>query len=107
MDKLKNIVVLKNLPSNLIDEALLILKPNQKIKSIEYSPRQIDGQSDVNSQDYIIKEAEMVISSYLNKNDITGNRKIEKLEKTNKRLKLTSIILSGIIILELAINVFL
>ena len=28
-DDMKNMVVLKNLPSNIVDEAIVILKPNQ------------------------------------------------------------------------------
>ena len=33
--KLKNMVVLKNLPSNLIEEAIVILKSNKKVKKLE------------------------------------------------------------------------
>ena len=32
---MKNIVVLKDLPSNIIDEAIVILKDNSKIKTLE------------------------------------------------------------------------
>ena len=31
-NQMKNMIVLKNLPSNLIDEAFIILKNNKKIK---------------------------------------------------------------------------
>ena len=31
-NKMKNMIVLKNLPSNIVDEAFVILKPNSKIK---------------------------------------------------------------------------
>ena len=34
--KMKNMVVLKDLPSNLIDEAIIILKPNKRIKKVDY-----------------------------------------------------------------------
>ena len=30
--KLKNMVVLKNLPSNIVDEAIIVLKTNKKVK---------------------------------------------------------------------------
>ena len=33
--KLKNMVVLRNLPSNLVDEAIIVLKSNKKIKKLE------------------------------------------------------------------------
>ena len=32
--KMKNMVVLKNLPSNMIEEAIVIFKENSKIKAI-------------------------------------------------------------------------
>ena len=32
---LKNMVVLKNLPSNIVEEAIVILKTNKKVKKLE------------------------------------------------------------------------
>ena len=32
---LKNMVVLKNLPSNIVEEAIVILKSNKKVKQVE------------------------------------------------------------------------
>ena len=32
---LKNMVVLKNLPSNIVDEAIIILKASKKIRKVE------------------------------------------------------------------------
>lgn len=32
---MKNMLVLKNLPSNIVDEAIIILKENKKIKKFE------------------------------------------------------------------------
>ena len=33
--KLKNMVVLKNLPSNLVEEAIIILKSNKNVRRLE------------------------------------------------------------------------
>ena len=33
--KLKNMVVLKNLPSNIVDEAIIVLKANKKVKKLQ------------------------------------------------------------------------
>ena len=33
MEDMRNIVVLKDLPSNLVEEAIIVLKQNQKIKN--------------------------------------------------------------------------
>ena len=35
IENMKNMVVLKNLPSNIVDEAIVILKPNVKLKSLD------------------------------------------------------------------------
>ena len=39
-NQMKNIIVLKNLPSNIVDEAFIILKNNKKIKSLERIEKQ-------------------------------------------------------------------
>ena len=36
---MKNMIVLKNLPSNIVDEAFVILKPNSKIKVEDYAEK--------------------------------------------------------------------
>ena len=36
MEDMRNIVVLKDLPSNLVEEAIIVLKQNQKIKKPKY-----------------------------------------------------------------------
>ena len=105
MDNLKNIVVLKNLPSNLIDEAFFILKPNQKIENIEYTPKR--NETVGGTKDYVVKEAEMIISSYLNKNNNNDIKKkeIDELKKKNKKLKVISISLGIITFIVTIINV--
>ena len=35
VSNMKNMVVLKNLPSNIIDEAIVVLKSNTKVKNLE------------------------------------------------------------------------
>lgn len=106
MENLKNMVVLKNLPSNLIDEAFLILKPNQRIESFEYSPKQEEqsGQ-ERNSKEYIVKEAEMVISSYLNKNDIAGKRELQMLKAKNKKLKIATLVFASLTVVVTLIGI--
>lgn len=92
---LKNIVVLKDLPSNLVEEAIVVLKENQKIPKLE--PASTDKkesnsepQKIKNSKDYIIKEAQMLISDYISKIESKNkkeNQSIQKLNKKCKRLK--------------------
>ena len=64
MQNLKNIVVLKDLPSNLIEEALIVLKKNHKTVKLETTNNKIDS----TKEDYIIKEAEMLINTCVNSN---------------------------------------
>ena len=66
---LKNMVVLKNLPSNIVEEAILILKANSKIMQNEkIENKKTEGNDKVKNNkenDYILKEAEMLISNYI------------------------------------------
>lgn len=64
MQNLKNIVVLKDLPSNLIEEAFIVLKKNHKAVKFEPIENKIDNTKD----DYIIKEAEMLVNNCVDNN---------------------------------------
>ena len=106
-EKMKNMIVLKNLPSNILDEAIIVLKDNKKAKSLKKLEKQNNGIiSQEETEDYIIKEAEMVISNYLS--DIENNKKIKnqsmkKLEKKYKKLRNLSIMLGILLILSMII----
>ena len=102
MKNLKNMLVLKNLPSNLIEEAILILKPNQKVKNTEYAVKKFEKGKGENPDEYVVKEAEMLISSYLSRNDISNSKEIKKLERKYKRMKMLTVFL-GIIIISIII----
>lgn len=71
--KTKDMVILKNLPSNIVKEAYIVLRPNikQKIDNIyKYS----EGKW----PEYIVQEAENVISNYIS--EIENTKKIRNLE---------------------------
>lgn len=105
-NKMKNIVVLKNLPSNLVEEAIVVLKGN-KVKLPEFIEKKAEAtNSKTNSKEYILKEAEMVISSYLynienNKN--VNKRKAKEIEKKYRRLQFVTIGLFITLVLALAL----
>ncbi|MBQ2916853.1 MAG: hypothetical protein IJE59_01545 [Clostridia bacterium] len=98
-ENMKNMVVLKNLPSNIVDEAIVILKPNIKLKSldkIEKNNKKNKSEKIESSKKYIINEAELLISNYISKieNDRNKNIKINKTIETKcKRLKMVSVFL--------------
>ena len=103
--KMKNMIIIKNLPSNIIDEAFVVLKSNKKIKALERIEKEKENskQGKNNSQNYITKEAEMVISNYLS--DIENSKKIKsqsmkQLEKKYKKLKKLTIMLGILLIIS-------
>ncbi len=114
-DIMKNVIILKNLPSNLIDEAIVIVKDKKKIKDINYSEFIKDGgekfSSSANKQTsnrviqgymkeedlkkledtkkeerkYVIKEAEIVVTNYLSK--IDNKMPEKKIKRLEKSYK--------------------
>lgn len=87
-NKMKNMVVLKNLPSNIVEEAFVILKSNINIK--EYQMNTVEKKKEkgkkednitIAKEDYIVKEAEAVVASYISKME-----RPKELEKKNKKL---------------------
>ncbi len=110
ISNMKNIVVLKNLPSNLVDEAIVILKSNKNAKKLEYADKTTKAEftESVNTKDYMVKEAELVISNYISK--IENNKKSKtpntRIEKKYKKLKAYSIFASLILILCIIKSIF-
>ena len=76
---LKNIVVLKNLPSNFIEEAFVILKSNKAAMKLEKIEK---------NKDYVLKEAEMVISNYISNIENPNTNKSDKLKANRKYIRL-------------------
>ena len=53
-EKMKNMIILKNLPSNIVDEAIIVLKDNKKAKSLKKLEKQNNGIiSQEETEDYI------------------------------------------------------
>ncbi len=108
-DSLKNIVVLKNLPSNIVDEAIIILKPNKKIKKPEIVDKKINNANcdkEAQNNKHVINEAEMLVNNYIskleksdNKINVNNNFK-EKYNRLKKYAFVSSIILMMSIILH-------
>jgi len=104
VSNMKNMVVLKNLPSNIIDEAIIVLKSNKKVKNLEkiVNYKTCDDNSEnKNEEEYIIKEAELLVNDYICK--IEDNKKEEK--KVNvKKLKRWAYISTVVALLEFFIR---
>lgn len=112
----KNMVILKNLPSNIVEEAIVVLKANIKVKNNEKIDKNVKEKNKSNVEEnneknigkigddnYILKEAEMLIANYINKVEQKNEQK-KNIEKTInqkcKKMKKRIILLSLIIFLE-------
>lgn len=106
---MKNMVVLKNLPSNIIEEAIIIFKETQKIKEKELIDKCNKGnyiEKQSKSKEYILKEAEMLVTDYVRK--IENKKQNEKKEKNitgkYKGLKIYCIVATVLLVISLGIN---
>ena len=89
INKLNNIVFLKDLESNIIEEAFEVLKEKVKINNIKENCK-LKEKNEVN----ILKEAEILINSKLDENNIEFEKfKLKTLEKKYKRIKIINILL--------------
>lgn len=97
---MKNMVVLKNLPSNMVEEAIIIFKETQKVKQKELidKGKEIDSEEmQPKSKEYILKEAEMLVTDYINKIEnkkkLSNNKNVENKYKNLKKYCIASTVL--------------
>ena len=98
---MKNMIVLKDLPSNIVEEAIVILKTNKKIKKLEKINKVTKvetSKKDSKDKDYILKEAEMLVNNYIYEIE-EGKKEKDKKNKKSK-LKKYNFIITVIAILE-------
>ena len=101
-NKIKNTIVLRGMASNVVDEAIVILKPHIKIKKTQVVNNIREKN---NSKEMILKEAEHIVSEYVNKISVKEieNEKI-KLERKVKKLKIISFMFFIILIITIFIK---
>ncbi len=109
--KLKNMVVLRNLPSNIIDEAIVVLKTNKKVKKlqkIEQKNKIKNSENENKDKDYILKEAEMLLNSYISKVENNDKRNIfnKDVNKKYNKLKNYAIAITIFSILQAIVIIF-
>lgn len=99
--KLKNSIVLRGMSSNIVDEAIVILKPNVKIKNKELTKNGKFKDKRI-EKNFIVQEAEHVILEYIEKiNERNISNRKRYLENNNKILKISNIIFIIAFILSL------
>lgn len=104
---MKNMVVLKNLPSNMVEEAIIIFKETSKIKARDVinktnSINQIQEKG--KSKDIIFKEAEILINDYVKKIEQQKNKNLFNQKINNKFLKKYSLVVTILCIISLIVN---
>ena len=109
--KLKNIVVLKNLPSNIVDEAIIVLKANKKAKKlqkIEQKKNLINNENEKKDKENILREAEMLVNNYISKIEKNENKNIFNKDAKTKynKLKKYSIAITVMSIIQAIIMIF-
>lgn len=103
---MKNMVVLKNLPSNLVEEAIVILKSSKKVKKLEKIDKNNklkETETVKKEKDYVLKEAEMLVSSYISKLENKQEQKQYVTIKNSKkyiRLKRYAFLSSFVILIQ-------
>ena len=107
MSDFKNTIVLKNIPSNLVEEAIIVLKENKKamrLQKIENKKGTKENIVPIN-KDYVIKEAELVISNYLKTREDEEEKQIQ-ISKNVKylRLKKYAYIATAIIFIQFLVS---
>lgn len=107
-NNMKNIVVLKDLPSNIIEEAIVILKENVNIKNIDKKKEnvKVTAGGKKKSKDYIIKEAESIVASYISNLEKPKELEIfnKKIKKKYKNLQRLTVFFAVIAVLGIVVN---
>lgn len=110
--KKQNTIILRNLPSNLIEEATIVFKNKKTVREIEKAEKERKKQESTiipvknkegKRQSYAIKEAEMVIIDYVSgieEKRKNINLRNNKVNKKYKRLKIYSIATTALFLLE-------
>ena len=127
----RNVIILKNLPSNLVDEAIIVVKDKKKIenyiKESEYkdvinyktgnngviygdiNTESLKKIENIKKEDrkYVIKEAEIVVSNYIKRiEDNLADRKIDRLKKSYKKTKKLNVFLAMTTIISILLAIF-
>lgn len=100
-EKMENIILLKNLPSNIVEEAIVVLKENHKLPAAERK-YMVEEPKKQGGEEYIVKKAEMLVMEYIQKlenrkqkrNTMDWWKKYKQLKKWNYALIVLSIILA-------------
>ena len=98
----KNTITIKNLPSNLIEKAVIVFKDKKTVKEIQKIEQQYNKkgkQISKNTNCYAIKEAELIVTNYLKEINNKKRNKIVKNE-SNKKIKIYSVVVTILLLIQ-------
>lgn len=103
----KKIVVIKNLQSNLIEEAILILKNNPGQKD-SMTGREKSGRRPPVDNNFLLKEARMIVNDYIRQNTIQQipRKEQKRMPLISNKKFLTNTIINTALIGSIAIFIF-
>ena len=107
--EMKDMIVIKNLPSNIVEEAWVVIKPEVRNKEKELIKRMKNSKINTKAENgYVLKEAETVIYDYLkNMNSYEDKKKYNSIiKKYNKLKKLTFFLLAIYLIMIILTLIF-
>ena len=110
ISQMKNIVVLKDIPSNIVDEAIVILKNNTNVKKKELIDNKNSNRfnEDKNGNyDFVVNEAENVIKDYIKNIEKPKETKvsINKMTVKYRKLQVYSFLLGIIAIIGILVGI--
>ncbi len=103
---MKNMVVIKNLPSNIVEEAWVVIKPEVKNKEKELIKRMKNNNLNSKTKtSYVLEEAQTVIADYLkNINSYKDKKRYDDIIKKYNKLKKVSFILFWVSLVMLILS---
>ena len=113
---MKNVVIIKNLPSNLVEQAIVVIKDKNKVKAKEnmikgyMKEEELEKIKEIrkDNRKYVIQEAEMVIKDYFERIEQNNNYITKKkLEKRYRRMKYANFVLMSILLLDGVLKILL
>ena len=106
LGKTKRIVVIKDISSNLIEEAILILKAEPDSKEGKGLNRIVRGSK---SKDYLLKEAQLIINDYIKESKLIAGSGVElklKEEMTPRKKFIISTVINLALMCSIALLIF-
>lgn len=89
---MKNMIFIKDVQSNLVEEAIVVFKENVKLREENFIKKNYTfGEENALKNDLCLKEAEIIVNDCIDK--IENNSKEEKLNRKIKFLKIINVTL--------------